>query len=204
MTIEGINAARVKHARHDQILQTPQSTPIPRLVVTFERLEERLTSLVEIPLAHVHFPSQFLDEGQCAGMGDAASHGHGAVVRRAELFSVLEAGVELDLEGGDFHDMGAAGSCGCVDVHAGIPLQDVRGLSGAFQQISDDHLELGRLVHFVQQLAIFKVGLEPKALVRRYPRGGMEGIQRQIVNISGQRTGVTIVIIGGRGRRIAN
>mmetsp|Transcript_18812 Transcript_18812/g.32345 ORF Transcript_18812/g.32345 Transcript_18812/m.32345 type:complete len:313 (+) Transcript_18812:204-1142(+) len=137
VAVKGIDATGVEHGRHDQIFEASQPTPIPRLVVALERLEEGLAGVVEISLAHVHLPPQFLDEGEGAGMGDAAPDGHGAMVRRAELFGVLETRVELDLESGDFHDVRAPCSVvGAIHVGRGggdVPLQNVRGLPRAEQ-----------------------------------------------------------------------
>lgn len=58
VAVEGIDAAGVQHARHDEILQASQAAAISRLVVALERLEEGLGRIVEVALAHVHLWKQ--------------------------------------------------------------------------------------------------------------------------------------------------
>ena len=128
-------------------------------------------------------------------MGNASTDRHGFLKDLPEFFVVFLARVQLYLEGIDFDGLGVAAAA----VVAAVSFRHAVGnvLLLRHLEIPKDLLELGRLIFFVQELAIFQISLEPQAFVGTRPFGGMKDFERRIVH--GQRQFLRIhrvVVVG--------
>ena len=106
-------------------------------------------------------------------MRNATTHIHGLIEDFSNLFQILLTRVELDLE--------------CVYFHTVGPRRTRIAVNR--RQVLQDALEFVRFVHFVEQLPVLEISLEPQAFVLAWPRLRMKNLEGRIVDGESQRLG---------------